>query len=259
MSRAPPAGSLALALLLSAASGRACAAEPGNVQLPDWSGSWRRTTPELPFAYFKKNPPPFTEAARHKIETVAEGLIKQADLSAPGLYCQPFSYVGDNGGLLDTFEFLMTPGRVTLINEMGLVRRIFTDARALPANALETNAGSSVGHWEGETLVVDTVALDSDARYPVEQFDGVPAIGKRAWSHERIFLKAPDLLEIDTDLSAPEMLSATYHTSFTYTRDRQHLPAGISFCVHNDRSIDPLTGHQRLDLTPPEGLPPPPQ
>jgi hypothetical protein len=32
----------------------------------------------------------------------------------------------------------------------------------------------------------------------------------------------------------------------------------VSFCVDFDRSIDPVSGEQRFDMTPPPDLPPPP-
>jgi len=43
---------------------------------------------------------------------------------------------------------------------MGVLRRIYTDGRSLPTNIEDTNMGTSVGHWEGETLVVDTTGFN---------------------------------------------------------------------------------------------------
>lgn len=42
----------------------------------------------------------------------------------------------------------------------GLVRRIYTDGRQLPMDSLPTYMGHSVGTWNGDTLLVDTVSLD---------------------------------------------------------------------------------------------------
>ena len=39
-------------------------------------------------------------------------------------------------------------------------RIIYMDGRAHPANLAPTNYGHSVGHWEGDTLVVETVGLN---------------------------------------------------------------------------------------------------
>jgi hypothetical protein len=59
-------------------------------------------------------------------------------------------------------EILMTPGQVTLLSEyFNETRRVFTDGRSHPpADVLEpTFRGHSVGHWEGSTLVVETVGI----------------------------------------------------------------------------------------------------
>jgi len=227
--------------------------------LPDWTGSWRRDNPELPFTYLLRTHAPMNSATAAKILAIKTALATPGvDLSAPGAYCQPFRFVGDNGGLLDTFEFLFTPGRITLINELGLVRRMFTDGRALPANPTPSDAGSSVGHWEGQTLVVATTGLNPHAKFPVEEFAGAPELGDAARTTERFHLISTDLMQIDTILTAPALMTKQYQTSFTYRRDRRHVPAGFNYCAANDRSIDPITGKQRLDLTPPPDLPPPP-
>ena len=54
----------------------------------------------------------------------------------------------------------MTPEETTLLTTMGSVRHIYTDGRAHPPKdeLWPTRMGDSVGHWEGDTLVVDTVA-----------------------------------------------------------------------------------------------------
>ena len=57
-------------------------------------------------------------------------------------------------------EFLQTPGRVTILYEYEhLVRRIFMDGREHPKDLDPAAMGHSIGRWEGDTLVVDTVGL----------------------------------------------------------------------------------------------------
>lgn len=60
-------------------------------------------------------------------------------------------------------EILMTPGQVTIIGEwMGQIRRVYTDGRPHPEDPDITYVGHSIGHWEGDTLVIDTVAMRGD-------------------------------------------------------------------------------------------------
>ena len=61
------------------------------------------------------------------------------------------------------YEFLFTPGQVTIIGELyRMVRHIYTDGRPLPKDPAPTFWGTSVGHWEGQTLVAETVGLLPD-------------------------------------------------------------------------------------------------
>ena len=55
-------------------------------------------------------------------------------------------------------EILETPERVTVLNEAATVpRSIYLDEKVHPKGAEPTWNGHSIGHWEGKTLVVDTV------------------------------------------------------------------------------------------------------
>jgi len=57
-------------------------------------------------------------------------------------------------------EIVQTPGRVTFLHEVAHeVRRIYLDQQH-PANLKDTFLGHSVGHWEGDTLVVDTIGIN---------------------------------------------------------------------------------------------------
>jgi hypothetical protein len=57
-------------------------------------------------------------------------------------------------------EIVQTPGRITFLHEVAHeVRRIWLN-RPHPKHPRISFLGDSVGHWEGDTLVVDTIALD---------------------------------------------------------------------------------------------------
>jgi hypothetical protein len=59
------------------------------------------------------------------------------------------------------FEFLQTPGRITMLLEyFHEVRRIYMDGREHPKDPNPTAMGHSIGRWEGDTLVVDTVGFE---------------------------------------------------------------------------------------------------
>jgi hypothetical protein len=99
--------------------------------------------PQLTPAYAEKrrarvaNPPEDSQAAN----CLPPGM--------PGIMGQPYP-----------MEFLLTPGLVTIVIEAYTqVRHIYTDGRPLPADPDPKFHGTSIGHWEGDTLVAETVGF----------------------------------------------------------------------------------------------------
>ena len=67
----------------------------------------------------------------------------------PGIMGQPYP-----------MEFLLTPGKVTIVIEAYTqVRHIYTDGRSLPDEPDPKFFGTSIGRWEGDTLVAETVGF----------------------------------------------------------------------------------------------------
>jgi hypothetical protein len=170
----------------------------------------------------------------------------------PG-YCSPMVFTGFNGGFEDSIEFLFTPGRVTITSELGLLRRVFLND-PLPTDVEDSAMGTSVGHWEGSTLVIETTGLDRNGFL----MNGVK-IGADARIVERVSLKDEDTLAIARRVVAPAVLTAPSEMTLVFRRDLDHVFHEASHCAQDDRSIDPESGRQRFDLTPPAGLPPPPR
>jgi hypothetical protein len=157
---------------------------------------------------------------------------------------------GLDGG---SFEVLFTPGRVTIALESGLVRRVYLRDEP-PAGALHASAGgTSIGRWEGSTLVIETTGLD-----PQAPFIPGSTLGANASVLERISLQDADILEIESTLTAPAVLLAPLAIRAQYRRARDRLFTDSDKCVEGDRSFDIAGGKERFDLTPPEDLPPPP-
>jgi hypothetical protein len=78
----------------------------------------------------------------------------------PSLRCVPES-VPKSLILPNPFEIVQIPGRVFMFfEEFHLWRTIWTDGRALPKNPDPSYLGYSVGKWEGDTFVVDTIGFN---------------------------------------------------------------------------------------------------
>jgi hypothetical protein len=246
------AAALLLCSLLPGVCGLTAAnAEEKSSSLPDWSGWW---AVDKPFTdELAQLPPPMKakDLARFRA-------ARREDTDPdPARYCRPPQFVGFSGGFAEAVELLFTPGRVTLTNEAGLIRRIYIGG-SLPASHEDTNTGISIGHWEGQTLVVETVGINPAAIYPLPTQGAMP-IGKRVKIIERISLQDPNALQFEVVTVAPDLFLSPDRRERTYTRVPNKTTASeITFCVGHDRSIDPTNGKQRFDMTPPPDLAPPP-
>lgn len=188
-------------------------------KLPDWSGVWTPVISDQ-FAQEKTNPPPWTpQVAKQMQHMYAE---EEAGRPFPVIdHCFP---TGMPSWMLIThnaFEILFTPGRVTILGEGdgNRLRRIYTDGRPHPADPDPSFHGHSIGHWEGDTLVVDTVGLLPQAYLAVSEAVGVPNNGDMHIV-ERLHLQGPDTLIDDLQIAANKVLSKTWNTTRKYYRQR---------------------------------------
>lgn len=243
----------ALPLLVMASASHA---QPGVTDPPDLSGWWVWESPqngEFPNPFFDA---PFKAMIAEEFATLKEAFVraKLPDPADRGVdqrreHCKPPYFAGFNGGFEDAVEFLFTPDRLTITNESGLIRRIPLNRSALPEAVEESNAGTSVGRWEKQTLLVETIGTKT----------GPQTWGKGARLTERFTLRGTEILEIAVRIVAPEVLERPYDKLLTYRRDRGHLVHEYTPCVDADPSFNPNTGREELNLTPPADLPPPPE
>ena len=69
-------------------------------------------------------------------------------------------------GMAYGMEVMQTKDKITFFSELNdALRRVYLDGRKPTPKILDdpTYAGYSTGHWEGDTLVVDTVALHTSS------------------------------------------------------------------------------------------------
>ena len=118
-------------------------------------------------------------------------------------------------------EIIQTPGQVTMnLGVLHDIRRIYMDGIGHTTGADPSFNGDSVGHWDGDTLVVET----NNVRAGTLDRDGVPYSDKLT-AVERIRRVGPTRLEIETTLTDPE----AFVTPFTIKRAYVPMPAGSRF------------------------------
>jgi hypothetical protein len=121
---------------------------PGN-GVPDFNGVWQLPyTPDLG----RRAEIPFTALGSDKFKTHLGG-------DDPHGFCQP---TGPTRALHSPFPFaiVQSAGMFTILFEIDhTFRRIFTDGRGHPQDQDITWYGDSIGHYDGNSLIVDTTGI----------------------------------------------------------------------------------------------------
>jgi hypothetical protein len=136
----------------------------------------------------------------------------------------------------NAFELLVTPGRITMLGEVdgNRMRRIYTDGRPHPEDPDLTLYGHSIGHWEGEALVIDTTAIVPQAYIAISEAAGIPNNGDMHIL-ERLHLAQPDVLYDDLEITAPKVFDATWKTTRIFRRyPERHYEVTEGECEQED-------------------------
>lgn len=201
-------------------SGRAPRTANGK---PDLSGVWLGNDDLFP------EQPALLPAAA----AIASERVKNDFKDHPHSYCLPAG-VPQVGPFL--IKFVQTPTLiVALFEDVPGFRQIFLDGRAHPKDVNPTWLGHSIGRWEGDTLVVDTVGFNdkswlgaaphSEAMHVVERFRR-PELGR---------------MEVEVTVDDAEVLAKPWKIRMTW-----HLAVKEDVleyvCTENNRAREHVVG-----------------
>jgi hypothetical protein len=221
-------GPALLALLLATG---AVAAAPGRDIFGTWYMRFEGVPPKGAPPYNAQYLPDYLKTAAQ----VAAGTLDLGGMCLPPGMPRVTSYVGE-------FEILDAPaGRITVLHEYQTQqRRIHLNVRP-PADVSPMPNGYSTGHWERNTLVVETIGispyvfLDENAGKHSDQLKVT----------ERFHLLNHDLMVIDTTVEDPLALTEPWKYSRTYDRTHDEL---IEYeCNENPRN--PVNADGSLGFT----------
>lgn len=244
------------AILLGLGASLAAVPAASAQDLPDWSGVWAMiggtifdrdtqtgqggsTTPGV------REHPPYSAGYEAKY-------LANLALRDQGVLFDPNSLCGIPTGfprifnLPDVYEFAVTDKQVWILSENGPnVMRIYTDGREHPApeDRWPTHTGDSVGHWEGDTLVFDTLSLhSSEGGQTILDRTGL-MLSDAAHVVTRMHINDEGQMEVQMTINDAKALTAPW----VVTKRFRHLEEGTRVydyaCNENNRNpIDPDTG-----------------
>jgi len=193
----------------------------GNIGQPQ---SWSRT----PRPRVEEDPIPFQPWAQERIDSMSR---TEMQLNSPEVNCMPKGVPGSFVGTGHPFELVALPGRLIQLIEVGNNwRAMRTDRRPHPEYPDPLFNGNSSAWWEGDTLVVDSIAIDERIW-----------VLDNGWFHsdelrivERIRRPSVNYLEYQFTAEDPKVLTAPWTSAwrtFTLTRDGDELLE--NYCSNN--------------------------
>ncbi len=216
-------------------------AYPKLAQLPDWSGVW---APDWAFLFGAGGPPQpkLTPAAAATLKSWQAAQEKGENLQGQIANCLPPGMPGIMR-MPYPIEFVFTPNAVYIIAEtFSQVRRIYTDGRPLPEDPDPFFNGHSIGHWEGDTLVVDTIGLN-----PRLDLQGGIKATEKTRIRERIRVDQPGRIMIETTLTDPDVFTEpfTFRQAYVLKPDweiREYI------CQENNRDAADEFGRPTMNI-----------
>ena len=130
----------------------------------------------------------------------------------PGVRCLP-SGIPEKNNIPDGLKLVHTPDLVVLLHESRTIyRQIFTDGRPLPKDPQPTWMGYSVGKWDKDTLVVDTIKQNGKTWLDMR---GLPAT-ERLHVTERFSRPTVGRMDIDVTIDDPQAYTKPWNVKLTW-------------------------------------------
>jgi hypothetical protein len=198
--------------------------------LPDWSGVWMGSGTLFEQRAGARTPngnPDARDLPPYKPEWEAAYAKFLNEVVKPGKFSDPLS-IGYPGGMMRMFsparglQFVVRPEQVWIVYERPDVRYIYTDGRPFPPEdeLWPTFEGYSIGHWEGDTLVVETRSIKGGV--PIDRTGA--ALSDQARVTERIRKIDDKTLQNEITVEDPVAFTRPWKVTRRYVKRQEKYP-----------------------------------
>ena len=170
-------------------------------------------------------------------EAVYKERIETNGKDHPGVRCWP-SGIPEKLNIPDGLKLLQTPDLMIFMHESRTIyRQVFTDGRALPKNAQPAWMGYSVGKWEGDTFIVETIGQNGKTWLDMR---GLPAT-EALRVVERYTRPTTGRINIDVTIDDPKAYTKPWVVKLSW--DLQPDTDLIeSICEENNKDVPHMVG-----------------
>lgn len=143
---------------------------------PDLSGFWMPAQAVRHLMRLDADMKPGEVPLQPWAEQLYKERIENNGKDHPGVRCLP-SGIPEKNNIPDGLKVVQTPDLLVFLYESRTIyRQVFMDGRPLPKNAQPTWMGYSIGRWEGDTLVIETIGQNGKTWLDMRGLPGTEAL-----------------------------------------------------------------------------------
>jgi len=155
----------------------------------------------------------------------------------PGARCLP-SGIPEKNNIPDGLKVVQTPDLLVFLYESRTIyRQVFLDGRPLPKNAQPTWMGYSVGKWDGDTLVIETIGQNGKTWLDMRGLPGTESLRVI----ERYSRPNTGVMNIDVTIDDPKAYTKPWNVRLTW-RLVPDTDLIESICEENNRDPAHMVG-----------------
>jgi len=171
-------------------------------------------------------------------KTLYDERIENNGKDHPGVSCLP-SGIPEKLNIPDGLKVVHTPDLLMFLYESRTIyRQVFTDGRPLPpAGVQPTWMGYSVGRWEGDTMVVETIGSNGRTWLDMRGLPGTEALHVI----ERYARPSIGRIDIEVTIDDPKAYTRPWKVNLQWTL-QPDTDLIESICEENSRDLPHMVG-----------------
>lgn len=203
----------------------------------DLSGFWMPTDPVKHLLNLAADLKPGDVPLQPWAEALYKERIETNGKDHPGVRCWP-SGIPEKLNIPDGLKLIQTPDVMIFLHESRTIyRQVFTDGRALPKNAQPTWMGYSVGHWDGDAFVIDTIGQNGRTWLDMRGLPGTEALKVT----ERYTRPTVGRILIDVTIDDPKAYTKPWNVRLSWSL-QPDIELIESICEENNKDLPHMVG-----------------
>jgi hypothetical protein len=140
------------------------------------------------------------------------------------------------------YQFLQRPGEVVLLYDYNHTSRIIhLDGRPHVGKNIRLFMGDSLGHWEGNTLIVDTSNFNGRIAYSRE----IPYLSDALHTTERFTIADANTIDYEVTIDDPTLFTKPWKTAGYFSRAAKGVESLEFACAEGSQTLVNIFGNPR--------------